>query len=55
LPIDDLVRIVMNAHGKYGSCFEYVEQTHIALQNLGIHDVHLEDLVNRIRMSQDQR
>lgn len=50
LPMDDLVRIVSNAHGKFGSCFEYVEQTHIALQRLGIHDPHLEHLVTRIRI-----
>lgn len=52
LPMDDLVRIVMNARGKYGSCFEYVEQTHIALEALGIHDLHLQELVNRIRTLQ---
>lgn len=52
LPMDELVRIVMNAHGKYGSCFEYVEQTHIALEALGIADAHLEDLVTRIRAQQ---
>ena len=52
LPMDELVRIVMTAHGKYGSCFEYVEQTHLALQAAGIRDEHLEELVNRIRASQ---
>lgn len=54
LPMDDLVRIVMSAHGKYGSCFEYVEQTHLALQAVGIQDAHLEELVNRIRTILDR-
>ena len=56
LPMNDLIRIVMNAHGKYGSCFEYVEQTYLALQSVGIQDAHLEDLVLRIRacLSQNQ-
>ena len=54
LPMDDLIRIVMNAHGKYGSCFEYVEQTHLALQAVGIQDPHLEELMSRIRSIQDR-
>lgn len=49
MPVEDLVDIVLRAHGKYGSCFDYVEQTHIALEEMGIHDPSLCDLVNRMR------
>lgn len=46
---EQLVAIVRDAHGTYGSCTEYVLETAQALQEAGIHDRKLDVLVRELR------
>jgi len=45
---DALIDIVLRASGIFGSCLEYVTQTAVALQAVGIHDARLAALVARL-------
>lgn len=45
---DELVQIVHTAHGIYGSCYDYVMQTAIALKEAGICDARLAHLAERL-------
>lgn len=46
---DQLVEIVRQAHGSYGSCTEYVLETAQALEEAGIYDRKLESLVRELK------
>jgi len=46
---EQLVAIVRDAHGTYGSCTEYVLETAQALKDAGIHDRKLDGLVHELR------
>ena len=54
-PEDDLVDIILRAHGTYGSCLDYVAQTAIALKAAGICDEHLTRLADRLSRHQQQQ
>jgi len=49
---DELVDIVMRAQGIYGTCFDYVMQTAIALKQAGICDARLAKLADRLALHQ---
>ncbi len=49
---DELVRIVLKAKGIYGSCFDYVMQTAVALRQAGICDERLARLADRLEQQQ---
>jgi cation transport protein ChaC len=49
---DEQVRIVMDAHGTYGSCVDYVMQTAQALLAEGVCDERLGALANEIQQKQ---
>ncbi|WP_397474018.1 gamma-glutamylcyclotransferase [Pusillimonas sp.] len=46
---EQLVAIVRDAHGVYGSCIEYVLETAHALEDAGIHDRKLDALVRELK------
>lgn len=46
---EQLIAIVCDAHGSYGSCTEYVLETAQALNDAGIHDRKLDTLVHELR------
>lgn len=46
---EDLIEIIMRASGIYGPCVDYVMQTAIALQEVGICDERLAKLSDRLR------
>ena len=48
LPRDQLIRIVHDAHGRYGPCVEYVLETAQALKLAGIRDKKLETIVRQL-------
>lgn len=54
-PEDDLVNIILKAHGTYGSCLDYVTQTAIALKTAGIFDERLSQLAKRLEQQQQQQ
>ncbi|MFZ4711837.1 MAG: gamma-glutamylcyclotransferase, partial [Zwartia sp.] len=54
-PEDDLVNIILKAHGTYGSCLDYVTQTAIALKTAGIFDERLAQLAKRLEQQQQQQ
>lgn len=45
LPNAEVLRIFRQARGRYGSTWDYVRQTHDALEHIGIHDGPLDRLV----------
>ena len=49
LPIDTVVTILASAHGKFGTCADYLHQTVDCLASHGIHDAHLMGLSERVR------
>lgn len=49
LPEDRLISVIKAAVGKSGPCIEYVEQTHLALHDHGIHDKSLCAIVSRLK------
>jgi cation transport protein ChaC len=49
---DELVSIVLRAQGIYGSCFDYVMQTAVALRQAGICDERLARLADRLALQQ---
>jgi cation transport protein ChaC len=54
-PEDDLVNIILKAHGTYGSCLDYVTQTATALKTAGIFDARLAQLAKRLEQHQQQQ
>ena len=54
-PEDDLVEIILKAHGIYGSCLDYVAQTAIALREADIYDPRLAKLAERLALEQRKR
>lgn len=46
---EQLIAIVRDAHGSYGSCTEYVLETAQALADAGIHDRRLDALVRELK------
>lgn len=48
LPIDQLVSIIRQGHGRYGACTEYVVQTAHALEKAGIVDRRLHTIVQAL-------
>jgi cation transport protein ChaC len=54
LPIDELVRLTLQGHGTRGACAEYLENTVFHLDELGIRDGPLHDLLDRVRAAQDE-
>jgi len=49
---DELISIVLRAHGIYGSCLDYVMQTAVALRQAGICDARLARLADRLALHQ---
>jgi cation transport protein ChaC len=49
LPMEAMVRAIATARGKYGSSAEYLFQTQATLECLGIRDVRVQRLVERVR------
>ena len=52
LPIEELVRLTLQGHGNRGACAEYLENTVLHLDELGIRDGPLHDLRDRVRAAQ---
>ncbi|MCP4328724.1 MAG: gamma-glutamylcyclotransferase [Alphaproteobacteria bacterium] len=48
LPVDELVQMVVQGHGERGACAEYLENTVRHLDELGINDGPLHDLLDRV-------
>src|SRR3546814_161045 len=48
LPIEQLVSIIRQGHGRYGACTEYVLQTAHALEQAGIVDRKLHTIVQAL-------
>jgi cation transport protein ChaC len=48
---DQLIRIVRDAHGRYGPCVEYVLETAQALKLAGIRDKKLEIIVRKLELA----
>jgi cation transport protein ChaC len=54
LPLDTIVRAIANGHGKYGSSADYLFRTEAILAEHGIRDLHVKQLVERVREHQGQ-
>ena len=52
LPVDELVRLTLQGRGERGSCVDYLENTVLHLDELGIRDGPLHDLRDRVRAAQ---
>ncbi len=52
LPEAQLLTVIRQARGRYGSCTEYVVRTAHALHAAGIRDARLEALAHRLQMDQ---
>ena len=52
LPDDEMVRILRDARGRYGSTLDYLAQTAVALRDRGLHDREIERLMALARQHQ---
>jgi len=52
LPVEELVRLTLQGLGSRGACAEYLENTVFHLDELGIRDGPLHDLLDRVRTAQ---
>ncbi len=55
LPLDEQARVIANARGAFGSSFDYLERTRVALVTHGIVDPYLESIAARVAQLRDVR
>jgi len=53
LSLDEQARVIASAAGAFGSTFDYLERTRVALVTHGIVDPYLEELATRVRRLRD--